>query len=312
MRLAAISIDLDEVPLYTAIHGLDPPTGPQAHAVYDRCLPRLADWLRGESVTATFFAIGRDLIREENRRAIAALHRAGHEIANHSHHHHYDLTRRSAHEMGLEIERGSAMIASTCGTRPAGFRAPGYTVSDALFDALEASGVVYDSSVFPCPSYYALKAVALGAMSVRGRRSASVLDGPNVLRAPKEPYRVGRPYWRQGAGLLELPIGVTPLQLPYIGTSLVLGGPRIARWLTHQMIGRQLINLELHGFDAADAAADGLDDLVAHRSDLKRSAQQKLDALSAAIRVMRDAGYEIVTLQEAAHRLSSRSTPSTA
>lgn len=308
VRLASISIDLDEVPLYASIHGLDPPTGPQAHAVYDRCLPRLAAWLRNESVTATFFAIGRDLMREKNMRAIAALHRTGHEIANHSFHHHYDLTRRTEEEIALEIERASAMIQTACGTRPVGFRAPGYTVSDALFDALEASDLRYDSSVFPCPSYYGLKAIVLGMMRLQGRHSESVLDDPAVLRASRQPYRVGRPYWRRGTGLLELPIGVTRSQLPYIGTSLVLGGAHAARWLTKQMIGRQFINLELHGFDAADSAADGLQTLASHRADLKRTARQKLDALSAAIRVMRSSGYELVTLQEAAQRLSSRSS----
>jgi len=108
---------------------------------------------------------------------------------------------------------------------------------------------------------------------------------------------------------LELPIGVTPWQLPYIGTSLALGGPRIAAWLTKQMIGRELINLELHGFDAADAEQDGLRPLVPHRADLRRTAQQKLDALTAAVRIMREAGYELVTLREAARRISARPSP---
>ena len=144
------------------------------------------------------------------------------------------------------------------GRDPSGFRAPGYTVTDALFSALDVAGVEYDSSVFPCPSYYAAKVAALAAMRLRGRASASIVDTPAVLQAPREPYRIGRPYWRRGDGLLELPVGVTPLQLPYIGTSLILGGERTAERLTKQMLGRELINLELHGLDAADAEEDGL------------------------------------------------------
>lgn len=303
-KLAAISIDLDEVPRYGAIHGLDASSWAAAHAVYDRCVPRLAAWLDRESIRATFFAIGEDLERRENRHALAAIHDAGHEIANHSYHHHYDLVRRGEREMRDEVERGAAIIAEVCGARPTGFRAPGYTVSDPLFRVLESMDVGYDSSVFPCPSYYAAKAVALTAIKVRGRKSASILDAPAVLRAPRRPYRVGRPYWRRGDGLLEIPIGVTRLQLPYIGTSLVLGGKRVAARLTKQMIGRELINLELHGFDAADLEEDDLGALAPHRADLKRSANDKLQALSTAVRVMRDAGYELVTLQEAARRLS--------
>jgi peptidoglycan/xylan/chitin deacetylase (PgdA/CDA1 family) len=299
---------LDEVPLYAAIHGLATPRGPSAHAVYDRCVPRLTEWLNDASIRATFFAIGKDLERDENRETISALQLAGHEIGNHSYHHRYDLTRRAAADIRDEVERGAEAIEGACGKRPTGFRAPGYTVSDELFGALAASGIEYDSSVFPCPSYYAAKATALAAMRFRGRKSASMLDTPAVLRAPREPYRVGRPYWRRGDGMLELPIGVTPLQLPYIGTSLVLGGERIAERLTKQMLGRELINLELHGFDAADAMQDGLGTLVPHRADLRRTAADKLGALRIAVEVIREAGYALVTLEEAARRFRSQPT----
>lgn len=309
LRLAAISIDLDEVPRYAALHGIRESLGAAAHAVYDRCVPRLETWLQSESIPATFFAIGEDLHRAENRETIASLHRSGHEIANHSYHHHYDLVRRSESEIADEIERGATMIGDACGIRPTGFRAPGYTVSDPLFRALDRSDVLYDSSVFPCPSYYAAKAAALTAMRLKGRMSASILDTPAVLRAPRQPYRVGRPYWRRGDGLLELPIGVTRLQLPYIGTSLVLGGQRVAACLTKQMLGHQLINLELHGFDAADLEDDALQALAPYRIDLRRPAREKMLALETALRVMRDAGYEFVTLNQAARRFSSTSNP---
>jgi peptidoglycan/xylan/chitin deacetylase (PgdA/CDA1 family) len=306
LKLASISIDLDEVPRYAAIHGLAAARGPSAHVVYERCVPRLTAWLDDESIRATFFAIGEDLEREENRETIAALHQAGHEIGNHSYHHHYDLTRRVVADIRQDVERAAEAIEAACGRRPAGFRAPGYTVSDPLFTALEMSAVEYDSSVFPCPSYYALKAAALASIKARGRQSASILDTPAVLRAPREPYRIGRPYWRRGNGLLELPIGVTPLQLPYIGTSLVLGGARVAERLSRQMLGRELINLELHGLDAADAVEDGLEALTPHRADLKRAAAEKLRSLRTAIRVIREAGYAFVTLEEAARRFRSQ------
>ena len=70
------------------------------------------------------------------------------------------------------------------------------------------------------------------------------------------------------------------------------------------MLGRELINLELHGFDVADLEMDGLHALRDQRPDLRRTAHDKLLALDAAVRVIRDAGYEIVTLHEAAQRLS--------
>ncbi|MBT8451234.1 MAG: polysaccharide deacetylase family protein [Deltaproteobacteria bacterium] len=308
-KLASISVDLDEVPRYAAIHGVEVPTGPGARAVYEKCVPRITAWFDDDSIRATFFAIGEDLEREENRRAIAGLHAAGHEIGNHSYHHHYDLTRRAAGDIGDEIRRGATIIEQSCGTRPVGFRAPGYTVSDVLFSALEACGVEYDSSVFPCPSYYAVKAAALGAIKLRGRQSSSILDRPEVLRAPREPYRIGRPFWRSGDGLMELPIGVTPLQLPYIGTSLVLGGDQLSDRLSRQMLRREFINLELHGFDLADSYEDGLEALRPHRADLRRPAAEKLRSLRTAVRVIRDAGYELVTLEEAARHFKAKSNP---
>ena len=306
-KLASISIDLDEVPRYTAIHGVAEVGGAAMHAVYDRCVPRFVDWLDRESIPATFFTIGEDLERTRNAETVARLHRRGHEVANHSYHHHYDLVRRPAAELRQEVERGAAIIERICGERPVGFRAPGYTVSDALFDVLEEASVGYDSSVFPCASYYATKVASLAAIRLRGARSSSILETPAVLRAPRSPYRVGRPYWRRGDGLLELPIGVTRLQFPYIGTSLVLGGRRVAVALTRQMLGREHINLELHGFDAADRSGDGLDALAPHRPDLGRSATTKLEALSAAVEVMRGAGYRLVTLREAAQRFKQTS-----
>jgi len=306
LKLASISIDLDEVPRYAAIHGIEAPAGSGGRAVYEKCVPRLRAWLDDESIPATFFAIGEDLEDANNSETIAELHAAGYEIGNHSYQHHYDLTRRAVGDIAEEIERGAAMIEQSCGKRPVGFRAPGYTVSDPLFSALEASDVKYDSSVFPCPSYYAAKAAALGAIKLRGRHSASILDQTAVLLAPREPYRVGRPYWRRGSGLLELPIGVTPLQLPYIGTSLVLGGDRIAKELSRQMLRREHINLELHGFDVADTVEDGLEILAPHRADLKRTASEKLLSLRKAVQVIREAGYELVTLEEAAQRFRAK------
>ena len=308
-KLASISVDLDEVGCYGAIHGVEIPEGPALHAVYDRCIPRLAELFDAESTRATFFAIGSDLERALNRDTVASLHEAGHEIGNHSFHHHYDLSRRSAEDIREDIELGASTIHEACGARPVGFRAPGYTINDTMFDLLEASGVEYDSSVFPCPSYYATKVSVLGLMALGGRRSQSIVDTPLVLRAPKQPYRVGRPYWRKGAGLLELPIGVTRWGLPYIGTSLVLLGDRGAKALTRQMLGQDFIHVELHGFDVADVTLDGLQALASYRPDLKRSAAEKVSVIRNVIGMIRKAGYEVVPMNEVARRVSEKPSP---
>ena len=307
MRLASVSVDLDEIDCYAAIHGLTLPSDPSAHAVYRAGVPRFERFFDELGVRGTFFAIGRDLDEPQAAEAIARLHAAGHEIGNHSFEHRYDLSRRSADEQRDDIARGSDAIERVTGTRPSGFRAPGYLIDDQVFAQLEALGFAYDSSVFPCPGYYLLKSVALGAIALRGRRSHSIMGDPRVLTAPADPYRVGTPYYRRGGGLVELPIGVTrdaTLRLPYIGTTLALAGERDARWLTRQIVGRPHVNIELHGIDLCDADEDGLQWLRPHQPDLKKPASEKRAAFATAIGVLRDAGYELVTLAEAARRFS--------
>jgi hypothetical protein len=303
MRLAALSVDIDEINCYAAIHGLTAPGGSE-HAIYDHALPRLRRLFADEHVSATFFAIGSDLGRSVNVDALRALRGEGHEIASHSQRHLYDLTRRDQETIEREIVEAEEAIERAVGAKPVGFRAPGYTITDAVIDVLQRRGYAYDSSVFPCPAYYGLKASAIAAIALRGRKSRSVLDDPRVLTAPANPYRVGRPYTRRGKGLLELPIGVTRgARLPYIGTSVTLGGASTARILSRAMIGRPLVNLELHGIDLSDAAHDGLEWLAPHQPDLRRTAAQKETALRAAIGVLRDAGYAFVTLAEAARAI---------
>jgi len=93
VRLAAVSVDLDEIGCYAAIHGLEPPDEDAGRAIYRRALPRLGRLFDELSIRATFFAIGRD-VDGENAPRLRALAEAGHEIANHSASHLYDLTRR--------------------------------------------------------------------------------------------------------------------------------------------------------------------------------------------------------------------------
>ena len=206
--------------------------------------------------------------------------------------------------MKRQICAGSDVLFCATGHRPTGFRAPGYTVSDALLQVLQDSGVGYDSSVFPCPVYYAAKAAAVGAIRIRGRRSFSVLGTPAVLAAPTRPYRAGRPYWRRGEGMLELPIQVTRrLRLPFIGTTLTLAGPTRARWLTRGVVGEPFVNLELHGIDFL-AEEDGLQALGRYQSDLRVPWARKLDTLSAVVGELRASGYSFVRLDQAAEHFA--------
>jgi hypothetical protein len=299
MRLAAVSVDLDEIHHYFAIHGLTA-SGDSGTLVYDVAIDRLRGLADAGRFPLTLFAIGSDLARSASRDRLKAAADDGHEIANHSLDHRYDLVRLGRSEIERQIAEGASTIASVCGAQPVGFRAPGYTITNEVFDVLADLGVAYDASVFPCPAYWAAKATAIGLISVRGRSSRSIVDTPNVLRAPTQPYRAGRPYWKRGEGVLEIPVQVTRgLRLPFIGTSVTLAGPSRARWLAKMCVGDPLVNLELHGIDVLDAA-DGLEELRPHQVDVKVPHARKTESILAAVEELRNAGYTFVTMREAA------------
>jgi hypothetical protein len=171
-------------------------------------------------------------------------------------------------------------------------------------------GVVYDSSVFPCPAYYAPKLAAISAYRMLGRATRSIIDHPRVLTASADPYHIGSPYTRPGdrSSLLELPVGVTrdvTGRLPFIGTGLILAGQAGAQLLCRMIEGRELVNLLLHGIDAADAELDGLTPLRSAQWDLRKTAQAKLATLEGVLTRLRDAGYHFVTLAQAAGAFST-------
>jgi hypothetical protein len=125
--LAALSVDLDEVPCYAAILAASARRRSRAHAIYHNALPRGA--LCDQPASAPRFAIGSDL-GARAAQAIARLHAAGHEIGNHSFHRRYDLTRMPRDVIREDIEASmAALTAVLMSARWA--RAPGYVVSDA-------------------------------------------------------------------------------------------------------------------------------------------------------------------------------------
>jgi hypothetical protein len=298
-------VDLDELPNYFNIHGLaGPPSGAAAaHLVYGVGLGRLDRFARALGVPVTLFAIGEDLSDPANAAALRGFAERGHAIENHSLEHRYDLTRLSRAEIVRQIVGGAQAIGHAVGRRPTGFRAPGYTITDQVFDVLEELEVRFDSSVFPCPAYYGAKAVVMGVQRLCGRRSASIVGAPQVLHAPTHPYRPGRPYHRPGGrSLVELPVQVTPgWRWPLIGTSLGLAGPVLARSLARACAEGSFVSLELHGIDFVDVSdAPELGALARHQVELRRRVEDRMLAVAEAVRVLRSSGFAFVRLDEAA------------
>jgi hypothetical protein len=300
--LAALSIDLDGLEHYHRIHALPPPSPAREDPVYGRAVERFGELCQRLGVRGTAFCVGANLAAPAAAAAIGRLAAAGHEIANHSLSHDYALSRRPPDAIAAELAGGEEAILRATGQRPAGFRAPGYTLSPALVGALAARGYRYDSSAFPALPYYAAKAAVMGALVVAGRRSGAILDRPRVLLAPRRPYRprADEPYGEGHLPLLELPVTTGLLGFPLIGTFVATLPGWALRLLAAGTARLPVFNLELHGVDLLDAS-DASPALAARQRDLRVPATRKIARIEAFVRALQ--GREWIPLAEVAARV---------
>ena len=307
-RLAAISVDLDSLQHYCRIQGLPESTlsAEASELVATKAIPRFLELFSQARVPATFFVIGCDLGSPQLVSALERAHRAGVELANHSFSHDYALSRRTAADIEADLAKCEAELESKLGVKPVGFRAPGYTLSGPMLEAVVARGYRYDSSTFPAAPYYLAKASVMSALQVLGRPSRAVLDSPSVLLAPRVPYRpsLASPYARGNAPLVELPMAVSPLaRVPFIGT-FATSMP----WLWVESTFRRLrhdtlFNFELHAVDVLDVSDGIAPQLAAQQRDLRVPVAQKLERLGRLFAWLAE-DRDVVTLEQAADRLA--------
>jgi hypothetical protein len=174
----------------------------------------------------TFFVVGQDAALEKNHEAIASLATAGHEIGNHSFRHQPWLHRYSLEEIHTELGRTEDALEAVTGTRPVGFRGPGYSLSPDVLRALMDRGYEYDCSTLPtvigplARRYYFRSAKLSAAQRAeRAHLFGSARDGLQPLK----PYR-----WVAGPqSLVEIPVTTMPLvRVPiHISYVLYLAGP---------------------------------------------------------------------------------------
>lgn len=311
-RVACVSVDLDEIHHYAAIHGLAEPALERASEARLACtlgLERALGWAREEQIPLTLFVVAADL---DHARVRSLLERAldeGHEVASHSLTHRYDLVHLRGAELEPELGGSFARISARLGVRPSGFRAPGYLVCEAMFDALERAGAGYDASILSAPVYDLAKMAAMASMRLAGRSSRASLGDRAVWRAPTEPYRPGRsPYVRGARRLVEIPMTVTRLgRLPIIGTTLGLLGPGLAPRLVRAAGRPRRFSLELHAIDFL-GVDDGLAALRGHQPELTRPLGLRRAALSAAASELRRELYRFATLAELAASFGASSS----
>jgi polysaccharide deacetylase family protein (PEP-CTERM system associated) len=139
----ALTIDLEDWPIAV----LDPDHEVTGRVVENtlRCL----QILRWHNVKATFFALTK--VAEKHGDLIKEVHTAGHEIASHGHSHEL-LTRTTPRRFETDLLRSIDILACLTNRRPAGYRAPGFSIVQSTRWAgpiLARHGFRYSSSIFP-------------------------------------------------------------------------------------------------------------------------------------------------------------------
>jgi len=122
----------------------------------DRYQPRLRinteryleffDWI---GVKATFFVVGS--IARRHQELIAAIAKAGHELACHSDTH-IQLDKLSPREFIADIKRNKEAVETASGRRVFGYRAPTFSLTEQtawVYEPLAEAGFTYSSSVLP-------------------------------------------------------------------------------------------------------------------------------------------------------------------
>jgi peptidoglycan/xylan/chitin deacetylase (PgdA/CDA1 family) len=228
--VASVSVDLDNLWAYLKTHG--DPDWSRLPSFLPTAVPRLLDVLGTHRITATFFAVGMDVEREDGAKAVAAVSAAGHEVANHSYRHEPWLHRYSRAELAQELARTEEAIVAAGAPRPAGFRGPGYSVSADLLAVLAERGYTYDASVLPTwigPLARAFHNRTAPPAAADDRRD-ELFGGFSRVLAPNHVHR-----WRlaDGTHLAELPVTTMPLlRVPVHGAYVLLlhaMSPRLAR-----------------------------------------------------------------------------------
>jgi hypothetical protein len=228
--VASVSVDLDNLWAYLKTHG--DPDWARLPSFLPAAVARVLGVLDGNRVTATFFAVGMDVEREDGAKAVAAASAEGHEIANHSYRHEPWLHRYSRAELAAELARTEEAIVAAGAPRPAGFRGPGYSVSPGLLAVLAERGYTYDASVLPTwigPLARAFHNRTAPPPQADERRD-ELFGGFSRVLSPNRAHR-----WRlaDGTHLVELPVTTMPLSRVPIHGAYVLQlhaiSPRLAR-----------------------------------------------------------------------------------
>jgi peptidoglycan-N-acetylglucosamine deacetylase len=140
-----VALTFDHDSISDGVRRGDPPVK-MSHAEFGVRVgtPRILELLESREIASTWFVPGHTL--ETFPDSTAAILAGGHEIACHGWFHE-DFARVPRDEERETIERCAEAVRAVTGARPAGWRAPYWSLGEASLELITGAGFVYDSSL---------------------------------------------------------------------------------------------------------------------------------------------------------------------
>lgn len=206
--IASLSFDLDDKWSYLKTHG--DPEWKSLPSYLGVVVPRVLAFLAERDLTITFFVVGRDAASARNAEVLQSLSTAGHELGNHSFSHEPWFHLYTEQQVRDEVERAETAIERLTGTKPVGFRGPGYSFSPTTLQVLTERGYLYDASSLPTfigplarMYYFMVSSLTTEELEKRDALFGSIRDG----------FRPIKSHFLQhdGQELIEIPVTTMPL-----------------------------------------------------------------------------------------------------
>lgn len=207
--LASVSLDLDNQWSYMKTHG---DAGWETFPSYlDAFVPHALEALGALNLEITFFVVGQDAALDCNRDSLRSIRARGHDIGNHSFRHEQWIQTFSPERIEREVSETADAIERVTGRRPTGYRGPGFTWNEELFEVLTRAGYLYDASTLPTyigplARLYYFRTSSIDREEMEKRKN--LFGGFGEGRRPVKPY-----LWklRSGRTLLEIPVTTIPI-----------------------------------------------------------------------------------------------------
>ncbi|MEO9590719.1 polysaccharide deacetylase family protein [Rhodopirellula bahusiensis] len=221
--IGSLSMDLDNKWAYLRAAGHE--DWESASSYFPIATQRIVEMLGELNLPLTVFLVGRDLDVDSDVEAIKTFDQLpSWEAANHSLNHLPWMHTMSDGEIESEIMTTHDRIVSTIGTRPVGFRGPGFSCPAEVLRVLIRSHYSYDASIFPTSMAPIARAVFLARTNLKGEqreKAKKLYGGFASMRNPNRPFMRHEEVDGEICPLREIPVTTlpflrTPIHFSYV------------------------------------------------------------------------------------------------